>query len=80
MTPRKARAQKWDEVVRVCKDYLTAGLDAIVEARGERKQVFRFMYMSGDGCPREENAKTWILGLGDYMRLRVWEAPPLPLR
>ena len=65
----KSRAQQWDAVVRVNKEYTLAGLQAIGEARGTRSSVFRFMYMSGDGVPRDQSKKPAVMG--DYMLMRV---------
>lgn len=70
ITPLKSRAQQWDEVVRVNQEYTLAGLEAITDARGTRSSVFRFMYMSGDGAPRDQSKKPAYMG--DYLLMRVW--------
>jgi len=69
ITPLKSLSHKWDEVVRVCQEYPLYGLKAMAEARGSRTKPFRFMYMSGDGAPRDMSKKPVVLR--DYLLMRV---------
>jgi hypothetical protein len=71
ITPLKSRNHPWDEVVRVCQEYTLSGLKAIVEARGSRGSPFRFLYVSGDGTPRDGKKPSYM---GDYLLMRVCEA------
>jgi hypothetical protein len=69
ITPLRSRAQKWEEVVRVNQEYPLVGFKAIAEARGSRSSPFRFMYMSGEGIPRDLSKKPKYMA--DYLLMRV---------
>jgi len=60
ITPTKSRGFEFDEVRRVCQEHTLAGLQAMLEARGEggnqkMPQPFRFMYMSGTAAERDQS-------------------------
>lgn len=79
VTPIRAMRQDFAEVKRVCQDCTIAGLEAMREA-GPSKP-FRFVYLSGDGTPRDMTKQPLVLGQFLCMRVsRHLIASSLPIR
>lgn len=55
------------DVKRICQDCTMAGLEAMYEAG--LSKPFRFVYLSGEGTPRDQTKKPLILG--QYLLMRV---------
>ena len=67
ITPGRSVGQDFAEVKRICQDCTMAGLKAMYEA-GPSKP-FRFVYLSGEGTPRDMTKKPFFLG--QYLLMRV---------
>lgn len=67
--PGKAITMPWEDFRKICHDYTLLGLQTMVEARGESKAPFRFMYMSGAAAQRDQSKKPRIMP--QYLLLRV---------
>ncbi|KAF2634119.1 hypothetical protein P280DRAFT_554811 [Massarina eburnea CBS 473.64] len=70
LTPLRSKQHPWEEVIRICKGYCTAGMKAILDARRAAGKTgeFRFVYVSGHGISRDMTQKPWILV--DYQLMR----------
>ncbi|KAE9364252.1 hypothetical protein N431DRAFT_388245 [Stipitochalara longipes BDJ] len=66
ITPGRAMSYDFAEVKHICQDCTMAGLKAMYEAGPSRP--FRFVYLSGDGTPRDQTKKPLILG--QYLLMR----------
>ncbi|KAF8206152.1 hypothetical protein K438DRAFT_2013944 [Mycena galopus ATCC 62051] len=66
ITPIKSKRLPFDEVTRVCQGFTLAGLSALRDAGVGRP--FRYLYMSGSTCERDQSKKPYILAEYSLMR------------
>jgi hypothetical protein len=74
VTPFKSRGVDFAEVKRICQDCTLAGLKAMYEA-GPAKP-FRFLYLSGEGTPRDLTKKPPFMAQYQLMRVGLIDAVP----
>jgi hypothetical protein len=77
VTPGKALFYAWEDVKKICRDHALAGLEAIVEARGDGGALpLRFVYMSGTAAERDPTKSPWLLKEHCLMRVRFFPFVP----
>jgi nucleoside-diphosphate-sugar epimerase len=81
VTPGKAQFYAWEDVKKICRDHALAGLEAVVEARGDGGELpLRFVYMSGTAAERDQTKSPWLLKEHSLMRVRSCPSSPLTLK
>ncbi|KAK4200927.1 hypothetical protein QBC40DRAFT_264652 [Triangularia verruculosa] len=71
ITPAKSRTYTWEQTVKVCRDYTIKGIETISQLSGDGAsgKPFRFLYMSGYNCERDQTKKP-MWPLRDYLLMR----------
>jgi hypothetical protein len=79
ITPSKSKTYAWEEVRKICVDYVMTGLESVWHQRNTSSTTpFRFVYMSGSNAERDPAKKPMILG--DYLLMRVSQMPKSVVR
>ncbi|UPK90859.1 hypothetical protein LCI18_001794 [Fusarium solani-melongenae] len=69
ITPAKSKTYPRDEILKVCRDYPLAAVDAFSNlSRKGKATPFRFVYVSGSNAERDLDKRPWVMG--DYCILR----------
>lgn len=70
MTPTKSKTMEWQEVEKICSEYVMNGFDTLKQLpRGESGKPLRFVYASGAMTERDQTKKPMLMA--DYVLMRV---------